>query len=93
MFQIHYPFPHLYYYGRASIEALGKSAGFDLVHVERLRSFSLRGSFKRARMDLAAGVMGNLRHCASGVALMGLALLEPLFPADNALVIFRPQSS
>ena len=87
MFQINYPYPHLYYFTRRSIRLLAERSGFDVVWIEPLRAFSVRGSLHRARMDRALGGFGLLKRYAGAGALLTFALLEPLVPADNVLVI------
>lgn len=93
IFQIHYPYPHLYYYAPASLRALAEHAGFEAVSFHHLRSFSVRGSLRRARMDRVASLAGRLRHYATAVALTAFALLEPMVPADNGLAILRPRTA
>lgn len=91
IFQVHYPYPHLYYYGPASLTALAERAGFEAVSFDRLRSFAVRGSLHRARMDRSATLSGRLRQYASALALTTFAILEPLVPADSGLAILRPR--
>lgn len=93
MFQVHYPFPHLFYFSQRSITALAQHAGFALLHIEPLRSFSMRGSLNRARMDQSTSVAGRLKQYVGAAALCCFALLEPLLPADNCLVILRSPSA
>lgn len=93
MFQVHYPYPHLFYFARRSIAALAQRAGFETVLMERLRSFSARGSLHRARFDRAQGSIGRAKQYAGALALIGFALLERVLPADNGWVILRPRSA
>jgi len=88
-FQVHYPFPHLYYFARRSLETLVRLAGFDVVRMLPLRGFRLRGSLRRAQMDRADGGAGRLAGYANGAALAAFALLQPVVPADNIVAILR----
>jgi SAM-dependent methyltransferase len=90
VFQVNYPFPHLYYFTRASLMVLAQRAGFEPVLLERLQSFSMRGALHRARMDAAQDIASVLKNYASAGALLVFALLEPWLPADSLLAILRP---
>lgn len=88
-FQVHYPFPHLWYLNRRSVEALGRSAGFATVGQLSLRGFRLRGSLRRAQMDRTDPGARGLGVYANAAALAGFALLQPLVQADNIVAILR----
>ncbi len=87
VFQVRYPYPHLFYYSRRGIAALARRAGFEPVRIERLRSFSLRGALHRARMDRAEGGFDMLTRYAGAAALPVFAVVEHVLPADNVLAI------
>ncbi len=90
MFQVHYPFPHLYYYSPHSLTALARAAGFEVVLMKPQRALSWRGSLHRARMDGERTVAGRLKQTVTGLALAAFAVVAPLLPSDNGLVILRP---
>jgi SAM-dependent methyltransferase len=93
MFQINYPYPHLFYFTRRSIDLLARRAGFELVAVERLRSFSFRGAYHRARMDRALDPVNTVKRYASTGALLVFAAVERCLPADNVLAVLRVKAS
>jgi len=93
MFQVHYPYPHLYYFTRRSFVTLARHEGLEPALVERLRSFSIRGAVHRAKMDRSPGAAGWLGRYAAAGALLILASAERLVPADNVMVILRPRTT
>lgn len=90
MFQVHYPFPHLYYFGEASVRQLASRYGFSVETMTELPGFRLSGSLRRAQMDRADGAAGGLAVYANAAALAGFALLQPCVAADNIVAILRP---
>lgn len=89
MFQVHYPFPHLFYFAPRSITALAKRAGFTVVSIDRLRSFSTVGALQRARMDQATSLLGHVRNYINAAALVVLAGVERFLKPDSILVVLR----
>lgn len=92
MFQIYYPYPHLFYFTRRSFLRLARRVGMEPVVVERLRSFSVRGSLHRAEMDRSRSPIDHLKRFTVAGALSILALTERLLPADNFLIILRSRA-
>jgi SAM-dependent methyltransferase len=90
MFQIRYPYPHLFYYSQPSLAALARRSGFDVLMIERLRNFSLSGSLHRARMDQARTLSQTAMQIAMAAGLVVFALLERWLPSDNSVAILRP---
>lgn len=86
MFQVQYPFPHLFYFTRSSLATLAGRAGFEPVLTEGLRSFSARGAVSRAHMDRGGGPVWRYGNAS---ALVVFALLQHVLPADNLLAIWR----
>ena len=91
MYQVHYPYPHLFYFNDRSIAVLADRAGFDVVRSFGLAGFSVRGALHRARMDKAAGMLGHLRNAVSAAALASFALIQYGLPSDNAVFILKPK--
>jgi SAM-dependent methyltransferase len=89
VFQLRYPFPHLFYFTRDSLLQLARQSGFAPLAVERLRSFSTRGALHRSRMDSTRHFSDVVTRYAGATALLMFAVLEPLLPADSVLVILR----
>src|SRR5206468_1001806 len=77
MFQVDYPYPHLFYFTRRSVVALAERNGFVTMVVRRLRSFSARGALHRARMDRGRGALSAIQAYANAGALVLFALMEP----------------
>lgn len=92
MFQIHYPYPHLFYFTRHNFASLARHAGLQPILVERLRSFSVRGALHRAGMDRTVRPVDRVKRYAAAAGLTVLALMERLLPADNVLIILRAQA-
>lgn len=92
MFQINYPYPHLFYFTRHNFVTLARRAGLEAVLIERLRSFSLRGALHRAGMDGSVRPWDRLQHYVAAAALTALALAERFLPPDNVLIVLRPQA-
>lgn len=90
MFQVHYPFPHLYYFAARSLRRLAATHGFSLLTLADLPGFRLSGSLRRAQMDRAEAAGARLGIYANAAALTAFALLQPLLPADNIVAILRP---
>jgi SAM-dependent methyltransferase len=93
MFQLQYPYPHLFYFSRRSLVRVARRAGFAPVLVEPLRSFSARGALHRARMDRARNICSAIKQYASAGALLAFAAVERFLPADNVLVILRADAA
>jgi SAM-dependent methyltransferase len=91
MFQVNYPFPHLFYFTPRSLLSLARRAGFDVVRVGRVDGFAVCGSLSRAQMDEAGGAWQKATRYATAGALVSFALLQRLMPADNIYVILRPR--
>jgi len=91
IFQVNYPFPHLFYFSPASIELLARRAGFDVVAGGRIDGFAVRGSLHRARLDEPANVREMAGQYATAIGLVGIALVQRMLPADNVYVILRPR--
>lgn len=92
VYQVRYPYPHLYYFSDRSMGVLAERAGLRVVARLRLRGFSARGAFHRARMDRADSVAGQVRNLLSGCALLGFAGLQHILPPDNVAFILSPGS-
>lgn len=92
MFQVHYPYPHLFYFTLGSLTLLAQRAGFDVVRVGRVDGFAVGGALSRARMDETLGALQKATRYATAAALVLFALLQRLMPADNIFVILRPRS-
>jgi SAM-dependent methyltransferase len=86
VFQVHYPYPHLFYPTRRSLAELARHTGFRIGFIEPLRSFHLSGVVERARMDATGGA---LSRAANAAALVLFALIEPLLPADSVLAVLE----
>jgi len=86
VFQVHYPYPHLFYYTQRSVAELARRNHLA-ARIQRLRAFSSRGALHRARMDRTAGVLSGLRTYANAGALLLFASVERALPADNVLVV------
>lgn len=93
MFQVHYPFPHLFYFGAGSVRRLAAMHGFECVGLSDLPGFRLAGSLRRAQMDRAEGGGARLGVYVNAAALVVFALLQPFLPADNIVAMFRPATS
>ncbi len=88
VFQVKYPYPHLFYFNPRSLAVLAERVDL-VVQVQRLRAFSSRGALHRSRMDRTDGVLSGLLAYLNAGALMLFALVERLLPADNVLVVLR----
>lgn len=93
MFQVHYPYPHLFYFDDPSLSVMAERAGFDIVRRQALRSFDVRGAFHRAGMDEATTVVQRLKNLIAGGCLVLFAGLQHLLPADNVLFILQPRAA
>jgi SAM-dependent methyltransferase len=93
MFQVHYPYPHLFYFTVRSFVSLAQHAGMEPVLVERLRSFSIRGALHRVEMDRSSGASGDFKRYAAAAMLSVFALTEPVVPADSVLVVLQPPAT
>jgi SAM-dependent methyltransferase len=91
MFQVNYPFPHLFYFTRASLERLADHTGFEVVAGDRLDGFAVRGSLHRAKLDESTNVVAMIGQYAKALGLVGFALVQKILPADNIYVILRPR--
>lgn len=92
VFQLNYPYPHLFYYTPRSVVELAQRNRLA-VRIHRLRAFSSRGALHRARMDRADGLLRALRTYANAGALLLFALVERALPADNVLVVLSRKAS
>lgn len=92
VYQVHYPYPHLFYFDARSVSVLAERTGFSVAARLPLLSFSARGALHRAQMDKAAGMLGQLRNYASAAALVAFAGLQHMLPPDNVAFILRPQA-
>lgn len=88
MFQVHFQFPHLYYHGSYSLQTMTQRAGYDVQGILPVPSFSLRGAVGRAAMDKSTDG-SRWKRPLNIAALVGFALLQPLFPADNIVAILQ----
>lgn len=93
MFQINYPYPHISYFSRQGLIGVARQAGFATVLMEPLRSFSTRGALRRAQMDRADGILTTIGQYLRAATLLAFAAVEWFLPADNVLVILRPESA
>lgn len=91
VFQLNYPYPHLFYFAPRSLATLAERGDFA-IEVQRLRAFSPRGALHRARMDRADGPLSALRAYMNAGVLVLFALVERVLPADNVLVVLRPKA-
>ncbi len=89
VFQVHYPFPHLFFFAPRSISALARHAGLEVVLIKRLQSFSGAGATQRARMSRPKNLGDRLRSYANAAALVAFAIAERFLPPDSILVVLR----
>jgi SAM-dependent methyltransferase len=92
IFQVNYPFPHLYYFTPRSLARLAASTGFDIIGSGPVDGFAVRGSLRRARLDESTPGVGIVGQYATALGLLGLALLQRVVPADSIYVILRPKT-
>ncbi len=90
LFQVHYPYPHLFYYSQSSLAALARKAGFEIVKSDALRSFAVSGSFHRARMQRTTSFVQSMSQVIQACGLVLFALIEPWLSADNGVFFLRP---
>jgi SAM-dependent methyltransferase len=93
MYQVHYPFPHLFYFTPKSLALLAQRAGFEVVHIGRLDGFAVSGALARARMDEGGGVMQAVATYLNAAVLVAFALLQRALPSDNIYVILRSRNA
>jgi hypothetical protein len=91
MYQINYPYPHLYYFTPDSLTRLATDTGFDVLHFGRTDGFAVRGSLNRARLDEPGTALAGMIQYATALALVGIALVQRALPPDNIYVILRPR--
>lgn len=91
MFQVNYPFPHLFYFTPESIGSLVAAAGFEVVTSGRIDGFAVRGSLHRARLDEPRDATGTAGQYATALGLAGIALVQRAMPPDNIYLILRPR--
>jgi SAM-dependent methyltransferase len=91
MFQVNYPFPHLFYFAPRSIERLAAVADFEVVTSKRLDGFAVRGSLHRARLDEPGNAVEMVGQYATGLGLVAFALAQKVLPSDNIYVVLRPR--
>jgi SAM-dependent methyltransferase len=91
IYQVNYPFPHLYYFAPASLERLAKRSGFEVIASGRVDGFAVRGSLHRAKLDEPADVIEMIGQYVTALGLVGLALVQRMLPADNIYVVLRPR--
>jgi SAM-dependent methyltransferase len=93
MFQVHYPFPHLFYFTPASVERLAERVGFKVVASGRVDAFAVRGSLHRAKLDESSNAIAVAAQYAKALGLVAFALVQKALPTDNAYFILRPRSA
>lgn len=93
MFQVNYPYPHLFYFTGEGLTRLAAEAGYDIVRMGRIDGFAVRGSLSRARLDERGNAMQGAGQYAAALALVGMALVQRALPADNVYVILRPRGA
>jgi SAM-dependent methyltransferase len=93
MFQVNYPYPHLFYFTRESLTRLAQRARYEVVRTGRIDGFAVRGSLHRARLDEPDNALQSVAQYATALALVGMALVQRALPADNIYVILRPRDA
>lgn len=86
LWQVGFPSPHLFFYGRKHLSQIATPQGFRLVHQSSLPSLSTSGLWSRLRMDNTQPLW---LHCLQWPLLMLLAPLLRLLPKDIGLLIFQ----
>jgi SAM-dependent methyltransferase len=91
MFQVNYPYPHLFYFTMKALRQLAEANGLEVAGAGRIDGLAVRGSLHRARLDESAPGVGTLEQYATALGLAAIALVQRALPPDNIYVILRPR--